>query len=43
MYIKKTSPHLYGKVERSHIIEKQEFYQPLEYTDDIDIGKKLEK
>lgn len=31
------------KVERSHLTDKQEFYQLLEYTDDIDIGKKLKE
>lgn len=41
IYIKKASPHLNGKVERSHVTDQQEFYQLLEYTDDIDIGKKL--
>lgn len=40
-YIKKASPHLNGKVERSHLTDQQEFYQLLEYTDDIDIQKKL--
>jgi transposase InsO family protein len=43
VYIKKASPHLNGKVERSHLTDKQEFYQLLEYTDDIDIGKKLKE
>jgi len=43
IYIKKASPHLNGKVERSHLTDQQEFYQLLEYTDDIDIIKKLEE
>ena len=43
VYIKKASPHLNGKVERSHLTDKQEFYQLLEYTDDIDIGKNLQE
>jgi transposase InsO family protein len=43
IYIKKASPHLNGKVERSHLTDQQEFYQLLEYTDDIDIGKKLKE
>jgi len=41
VYIKKASPHLNGKVERSHRTDQQEFYQLLEYTNDIDIQKKL--
>jgi transposase InsO family protein len=41
VYIKKASPHLNGKVERSHLTDQQEFYQLLEYKGDIDIGKKL--
>lgn len=43
VYIKKASSHLNGKVERSHLTDKQEFYQLVEYTDDIDILKKLEE
>lgn len=43
VYIKKASPHLNGKVERSHLTDKQEFYQLVEYVDDIDILKKLEE
>ena len=41
VYIKKASPHLNGKVERSHLTDQQEFYQLLEYKGDIDISKKL--
>ena len=41
VYIKPGKPHLNGKVERSHLTDEQEFYQLIEYTDDIDIGKKL--
>jgi transposase InsO family protein len=41
IYIKKASPHLNGKVERSHLTDKNEFYQLLEYKDDIDIENKL--
>lgn len=41
VYIKNTSPHLNGKVERSHLPDQREFYRLLEYTGDIDIGKKL--
>lgn len=43
VYIKKASPHLNGKVERSHLTDQQEFYQLLEYTDDIDISQKLQE
>ena len=43
IYIKKASPNLNGKVERSHLTDQQEFYQLLEYTDDIDIQKKLKE
>ncbi|UZS00029.1 IS481 family transposase [Chondrinema litorale] len=43
VYIKPASPHLNGKVERSHSTDKQEFYQLIEYTDDIDIRKKLQE
>jgi hypothetical protein len=30
-------PRLSDKVERSHLTDHQEFYQPLTYTDDIDL------
>ena len=43
IYIKKASPHLNGKVERSHLTDQNEFYQLLEYKDDIDIEKKLKE
>ncbi len=43
VYIKKASPHLNGKVERSHLTDQREFYQLIEYTDDINILKKLEE
>jgi hypothetical protein len=36
-----SQPHLNGKAGRSHLTDKQEFYQLIEYTDDIDISKKL--
>ena len=39
-YIKPASPNLNGKVERSHLTDKREFYQLLEYTDDIDLNAK---
>jgi transposase InsO family protein len=41
VYIKPGKPNLNGKVERSHLTDSQEFYQLIEYTDDIDIAKKL--
>ena len=41
VYIKPGTPRLNGKVERSHKSDKQEFYQFLHYTDDVDLNKKL--
>jgi len=41
VYIKPRSPHLNGKVERSHLTDQLEFYQLLEYTDDVDLTEKL--
>jgi transposase InsO family protein len=40
-YIKPASPNLNGGVERSHLTDKLEFYQLLEYTDDVDLAEKL--
>ncbi|TMU50418.1 transposase family protein [Flagellimonas algicola] len=40
VYIKPASPRLNGKVERSHWTDKQEFYQLIEYTSDVDLSKK---
>ena len=40
-YIKPRSPNLNGKVERSHLTDELEFYQLLEYTDDVDLKAKL--
>ena len=40
-YIKPRSPHLNGKVERSHLTDKREFYQLLNYKGDVDLHKKL--
>ena len=40
MYIRPCTPHLNGKVERSHRVDDQEFYQLLhngEITDDIQL------
>ena len=42
-YIKPRSPQLNGKVERSHRTDKDEFYQLLTYTDDVDLNKKLDE
>jgi len=41
VYIKARTPQLNGKVERSHRTDKQEFYQLLTYTDDVDLKRKL--
>ena len=30
-----------GKVERSHRSDQEEFYQLLDYTDDVDLKRKL--
>ena len=40
-YIKPRSPQLNGKVERSHRIDEEEFYQLLTYKDDVDLEQKL--
>ena len=40
-YIKPRMPRLNGKVERSHLTDKEEFYQLLSYTDDVDLNEKL--
>jgi len=42
VYIKPRSPQLNGKVERSHRTDQQEFYQLLDYADDVDLNEKLE-
>jgi len=41
VYIKKGTPRLNGKVERSHRIDQEEFYQLLTYKDDVDLEKKM--
>lgn len=41
VYIKPGTPRLNGKVERSHRTDKEEFYQLLSYTDDVDLNEKL--
>ena len=43
VYIRPRSPHLNGKVERSHATDKIEFYQLVEYKDDIDINNKIQE
>lgn len=40
-YIKPGNPRLNGKVERSHLTDKLEFYQLLEYKNDVDLLEKL--
>ena len=40
-YIKPRTPQLNGKVERSHRSDREEFYQLLTYTDDVDLNAKL--
>ena len=40
-YIKPGTPQLNGKVERSHKTDRKEFYQLLEYTNDVDLNRKL--
>ncbi len=42
-YIKARRARLNGKVERSHLTDKQEFYQLLTYTDDADLNEKLKE
>jgi transposase InsO family protein len=43
VYIKPGTPRLNGKVERSHLTDQREFYQILDYTDDVDLRKKLQQ
>jgi transposase InsO family protein len=42
VYIKPMTPQLNGKVERSHRTDKDEYYQLLSYTDDVDLNEKLQ-
>jgi len=42
-YIKPGKPQHNGKVERSHLTDKKEFYQLLCYTDDVDLNEKLKQ
>ncbi len=39
-YIKPGTPRLNGKVERSYLTDKREFYQILDYNGDVDLRKK---
>jgi len=41
IYIKPGTPRLNSKVERSHRIDDQEFYQLLEYKGDVELEKKM--
>ena len=41
VYIKARTPQLNGKVERSHRSDQEEFYQLLNYKNDVDLKKKL--
>ena len=41
VYIKPRSPQLNGKVERSHRSDQEEFYQLLNYKNDVNLKKKL--
>ncbi|MGH7885476.1 MAG: integrase core domain-containing protein, partial [Thermodesulfobacteriota bacterium] len=43
VYIKPASPHLNGKVERSHGTDEREFYQLFSYKEDVDLEKKLKE
>ena len=42
-YIKRGTPQLNGKVERSHRSDSQEFYQLLSYKGDVDLEDKLDQ
>jgi len=42
-FIKAGTPPLNGKVERSHLTDKKEFYQLLTYTDDVNLNEKLQE
>jgi len=42
-YIRRGTPQLNGKVERSHRSDEQEFYQLLSYKGDVDLEAKLEE
>lgn len=40
-FIKPGIPQQSGKVERSHLTDKMEFYQQLEYKEDVHLHKKM--
>ena len=40
-YIKPGTPQLNGKLERSHRTDRKEFYPLLEYSNDVDLNRKL--
>ncbi len=42
-YIKRGTPQLNGKVERSHRSDQQEFYQLMSYKGDVDLEAKLKE
>ena len=42
-YIKRATPQLNGKVERSHRSDEQEFYKLLSYKGDVDLEPKLDE
>ena len=42
VYLRPRTPQLNGKVERSHRTDKDEFYQLLSYTDDVDLNRKVQ-
>lgn len=42
-YIKRGTPQLNGKVERSHRSDQEEFYQLLSYKDDVDLEARLDQ
>ena len=41
VYIKPRTPRLNGKAERSHETDEREFYQLLNYKDEVDLNRKL--
>ena len=41
--IKRGTPQLTGKVERSHRSDNQEFYQLLDYKNDVDLEANLDE
>ena len=41
--LKRGTPQLNGKVERSHRSDQQEFYQLLSYKGDVDLEAKLDE